>query len=363
MLTLWNWLRSRGHFKAANQFTNQSDSLATARSRGENLSLDDVRDCYRILLGREPENDAVVAEALASHHGFLELRRSFLRSAEFRDFYKSFAKEEGDEHPYLSYSRRTIAFIHLIKTGGTTLHSLLEPHFARDRVWPVHFNNLHLYSAAELSKFDLFSGHFDSFSVSLIPRAQIDTISLFRDPRARLVSFYRFLKSHPPGWEFENNILVGLAHDLSADVFFEHPVVRSAPEVFNHYLLVFGLAYSAVNNGWPAKGKLNSRSNLNYAKQRVRTLTAIGITERFRESVDMIFKTLRLPVPSTIINLQVTDGMSDLNSKFSRVDPVPMTPRLIEAMAELTAFDNEIYHEALNEFERRLLDSKAARKA
>jgi len=45
---------------------------------------DDVLGCYRYLLGREPESDAVVQRHLSRGLTASELRQSFLRSAEFR---------------------------------------------------------------------------------------------------------------------------------------------------------------------------------------------------------------------------------------------------------------------------------------
>ena len=316
------------------------------------LSRDDILNCYRFILGRNPENEQVVEDALTHHSSFHQLRMSFLRSAEFQDAYKA-VEEENIEEPYLSWSRSTVAFIHLLKTGGSTLHSLLERHFPRDRICPVRYNHLHRYSSGELSQYDLFSGHFDWFSTDLIARDHIRRVALFRDPEARLISFYRFIKSHPPSWEYENYIFVRLAHSLSVEAFFEHPAVRSTPEICNHYLLAFGFAYSQVKLEWPPALQDVSPNILDRAIQRVRALDGIGITERFSESVHQIFLSLNLPIPGSINNLQVTDALPVSDTRYSRVEAVTMTPRLREALKDLTIYDNLIYHEALSEFERR----------
>jgi len=298
------------------------------------------------MLGRKPENDEVVKEALLHHSSIQQLRRSFLESAEFRSQYKALTYEHS-EPTYLSKSRPTLAFIHLLKTGGTTLHSLLEHNFTRERICPVRDNRLDLYAARDLSQFDFYSGHFDWFSVGLIPREKVKRVALFRQPQARLISFYRFIKSHPPGWEHENNLFVTLVHRLSVEEFFEHPFVRSSPEICNHYLLVFGFAYAQVNVAWGPGAKFMEQTVLAQAIDRVRSLDAIGITERFNESVELIFPSLDLPVPSLIPKLQVTDRLN------SSVEPLVMTPRLAEALRELTIHDELIYREALDEFERR----------
>jgi hypothetical protein len=310
------------------------------------LSREDVLNFYRYVLGRKPENEDVVKQALLHHSSFQQLRTAFLESSEFRNQLRV-QEFDSSEPTYISRLRPAVVFIHLLKTGGTSLHALLEQHFPRDRIFPVHDNRLDLYAARELNQFEFFSGHFDWFSVGLIPRQQTKRIAMFRDPQARLISFYRFIKSHPPGWEHENNLFVTLVHSLSAEEFFEHPFVRSSPEICNHYLLVFGLAYAQVNIAWAPGQQVVGQEALAQAVDRVRSLDGIGITERFNESLDMIFPSLGLPVPGLVPKLQVTENLN------SAIEPVVITPRLAEAFKGLTVYDEFIYREAVDEFERR----------
>jgi hypothetical protein len=315
------------------------------------LTREDVCNGYQLILGREPENEAVITEHL-SHKSLADFRLTLLRSSEFQGKYKGLFQELGD-HPYVSWERQAVAFIHLQKTGGMTLHALLERCFPGDRVCPVRDSNLHLLPVAELGRFDLFSGHFDRASVDFIPRKRVQTVALFRNPQSRLISFYRFHRSHPPGGEFAGSTFVRLANQLSAEEFFEHPEVRGSPEVFNHYLLVFGLSFAQRKLGWPPTGNEIEAGALELAKQRVRELDGIGITEHYDKSVDLIFRSLGLPIPQSIKSVHVTDAFPGFDPRFSHVDPVSMTPRLAEALKRLTAFDDEIYREAVAEFERR----------
>jgi hypothetical protein len=111
--------------------------------------------------------------------------------------------------------------------------------------------------------------------------------------------------------------------------------------------LVFGLAYAQVKIAWAPGHQDVGQGVLTQAIDRVRALDGIGITERFNESVDLIFPSLDLPVPSLIPKLQVTDKLN------SSVESVEITPRLAEALKDLTIYDELIYREALDEFERR----------
>ena len=82
-------------------------------------------------------------------------------------------------------------------------------------------------------------------------------------------------------------------------------------------------------------------------------LEGIGITERFDESVELIFTTFDLPVPSFVKPIHVTDAFPEFDARFSHVEPVRMTPRLAGALEDLTVYEDEIYRVALSEFERR----------
>ncbi|HTV34655.1 MAG TPA: tetratricopeptide repeat protein [Methylocella sp.] len=263
------------------------------------------------------------------------------------------------EHPYASWERETVVFIHLQKTAGKAFHALLEPHFASDRICPIPDNNLHLLSMAELGQFDFYSGHFDYFSTRFIPRHRIKTISLFRNPRARLISFYRFHRAHKLCDEFACNMFVRLANEFTAEEFFEHPEVRNKPEAFNNYLLAFGLSFAYPGLGEPFGMNEIAPEALERAKRQVLALDGIGITEHFDESAKLIFKQLNLPLPPYIKKIHVTDEFAEFDARFSRAEPVSMTPRLASALEDLTVYDDEIYRVALNEFERRREMTKA----
>ena len=251
------------------------------------------------------------------------------------------------------------AFIHLQKTGGTTLYDMLQHAFPPDRVCPVHGNFLHVFSAREMAEFDYFSGHFDYAALRLIPKRPLRTVSVFRRPRDRLVSIYRSHKAHQLDRKYRVNPFVRLANALTPEEFFEHPDVRNAPEVFNHYLAAFGTGYRQMAQ---ARGLSPARipaGTVERAIERVRGLDAIGITERFDDTVALIYETLGVPAPRRVKPRNVTDVVS-AKMKGSPSAPVAMTPRLRDAMDELVCFDEPIYAAAVEEAERRLAAYSAA---
>jgi hypothetical protein len=314
-------------------------------------SREDVLHGFRLILGREPEDQQAI-DAHMNIPSVSELRRTLLVSSEFQGKYKMMRPETND-HPGLSIERKAVVFIHMQKTGGTTLRALLEGQFPADRVCPLQEDKLHLLSVAELGQYDFFAGHFDRSSICFIPRKEIKTVVLFREPRARLISYYRFLRAHPNRDEFANDACIRVAHELTAEEFFEYPPVRHLILVYNHYLIALGASFSWYERklGSPLSEEEISHA-LEEAKRQIRATTAIGITERFDQSVELICRALHLQKPPSIAPLHVTSNFVELDARFRRVEPVTMTPRLASALDELTVYDEELYRFATQEFER-----------
>lgn len=334
---------------------------------------DYVRWAYRLLLGREPESLSTVQDSPFKHNRrglvdfLLNSDEFYWNHATLHAKYKAITATTTS-HPYASWSRDTVAFVHLPKTGGTTLHTLLSGCFPRDRICPQRQDALHFYSAAELARYDFFSGHFDHFSLRFIPRKYVRRISIFRDPVKRLISWYRFCKSYQAnrGGPYEDTV-IKLANELSAEEFFEHDAVTSSSYTNNTYLFYFGSSsydFAVLGAVAHARRHLDAAAAdaladelcaeiLAQATQTVRGLDAIGLTERFQESVETIFPTLGFPVPASILSQKVTDELASLDARASPVPPVEMTPRLTRALERLTKYDRVIYDAANQEFERR----------
>jgi hypothetical protein len=334
-------MRGYGHAK----------SQQVKKTLSERPSRADVLHGFRLILGREPEDETVInAHMLAP--SVAEFRQALLLSDEFQGKYHAMQPDTSG-HPSLRMGRETLVFIHLQKTGGTSLQAMLGLQFQAERRCPIREDKLHLLSVAELGRYDFFAGHFDRSSIRCIPRNEIRTVALFREPSARLVSFYRFLRSHPTGDEFAADELIRLANELTAEEFFERPEVRTFSSVYNHYLIALGGSYSWFDHNRVSLSKADFTQALKEAKRQIRALTALGVTERFEQSVELIFKSLNMPQPPSIETLHVTDNLRKQDARFHSVDRVAMTPRLRAALEELTRYDDEIYEFAVYEFERR----------
>jgi len=312
------------------------------------ISAEEVRYGYLFVLGREPESEIAIARH-AQNADIPQFRDALLRSEEFRA--KHSALLPGlTGHPFATWDREAVAFIHVPKTGGSSLYNILRGRFSRDRICPERLNQLHLHSAAELGWYDFFAGHFDYMSKNFIPRQRVRCLSILRDPIRRLISLYRFSRSHTPTGEFASNKMVALANEFCVEEFFEHKYVTSLSTINNSYLFTFGSSLEDKTEALAEEG-FRART-LAQATQRILGLEAIGITERFQDSVETIFTSLGFAVPPTCTPAMVTDDLPGFNARFARVPPVVMTARLARALAPLTKYDQIIYDVARQEFER-----------
>jgi len=92
---------------------------------------------------------------------------------------------------------KTIVFLHIPKTAGTSVHEMLKRHFDKDRICPERFRGLIRYSEDQLREFDLFSGHFLMPHVDRIPGEKF-VFTILRDPADRILSLYYFWRRHRP---------------------------------------------------------------------------------------------------------------------------------------------------------------------
>jgi hypothetical protein len=250
-----------------------------------------------------------------------------------------------------SYANPVTCFIHLEKTGGTTIHDILTPHFEPEKISPPHLSILHHFSMADLSEFELVSGHFDFFSTMLIPSTRLRRISIFRDPVDRLISFYRYTRAHPDSSR-DANEFVSLAHALTPSEFFSHELVLRSPRTNNAYLRAFGISgYTDVPT---SESDADVASAIELASQRIRGLDALGLTERMPESVYLICRALGLQQPCVIRRMNDSENLASEMAGFAPAEQVEITPDLLDSMLPLVRHDRELYRIAQAEFDRRL---------
>jgi Sulfotransferase family len=314
------------------------------------LTREEIRCGYLYVLGRDPESERVY-DLFANHASVLDFRRTLIRSDEGQRVMRS-QLPITVKHPYFDLDRVAVCFIHLEKTGGTSLYEVLKNGFDPQRITSSHLamDALHSLSLSEITKYDLIAGHFDYATTIALPRPQIKRIALFRDPIDRLISFYRFHKAHPIAKRRMN--FVELAQDLTPMEFFRHERVRSSPRLNNAYLRTFGTCLS-LPVASETKGNETSESR-ELAATRIRELDAVGITERMQESVTLICGVLGFFPPDKMHRHHRTDDFATRNQGFSKPEPIERSAELEAAMEPLISMDLDLYRVAKETFSSRL---------
>jgi Sulfotransferase family len=322
------------------------------------LTRDEIRFGYLYILGREPESEGVY-DLYANQPSLLSFREKLLSCDEGQHVITTYLPRSA-KHPYFDFDRVAVCFIHMEKTGGTSLYQLLKSGFDPQRITFPHLaaEALHSRSLSQISKYDLLAGHFDYATTLALPRPNIRRIALFRDPIERLLSFYRFHRAHPRAkrpMEF-----VDLAQDLTPREFFMHERVRSSPRLNNAYLRTFGTCLSLPIRADARESETSEACDL--AAGRIRGLDAIGLTERMQESVALICRALGFVPPDEMHWHHRTDDLTT-NPGFSKPEPIERTADLEAAMEPLVRVDRELYELAKESFSARLATQKSGASA
>lgn len=157
---------------------------------------DVVADIYRALLCREADSDGVFhySSKILAESNIEGVISSILRSDEFRKNIPNILPRLA--HPDLSRNEQTFVFLHAQKTGGTSLKNMIREKFDDHHVYDEYEDTLYLRSPAELAQYQVFMGHFNYDSIKYIDRDTIKLFTFMREPRARIVSLYKFWAAH-----------------------------------------------------------------------------------------------------------------------------------------------------------------------
>jgi hypothetical protein len=306
------------------------------------VSREEIFWAYRFILGRDPEGETAY-RAHRGHPDWAAMRDAILQSPEAR---QNVARIVCEPPAAFDYFRRLLVFLHIEKTGGTSLHHALT---SREEiaVSPNRLAHIPSLTLGFLNQYDCISGHFTYQEALALPRHPKCIVTMLRNPADRLISFYRFHRAH--GEESDNPVArIAVAH--SAVDFFRHPEIIGSHRVFNSYV------HNLV--GLPAHPQRCTAEAMEEATLRsldiLASLDAVGIVERMGES-ERLFRAVVDPAMPPVARLNRTD-QRDEEDGFRRVEPVPLTPELSEAIEPLIAYDRVIYRHANSLLSTRLTD-------
>jgi hypothetical protein len=210
---------------------------------------------------------------------------------------------------------RKLVFLHLPKTGGTTLHHHFSAHFAPEEICPERFSKLHEYPREQLDRYRYFAGHFNFDQLRLIP-GPLFIVTVLRDPMKRLMSSYLFWKRHTaeaaarPGMDGP-----ALARALPLSEFLKHP---------NHQV------QDSVNNTMTRylAGQVTVNADLTY--RYYAGCAALPVTE-----LEVLHRALGNLLAIDVVG--VTSNLEDVYAKVALAYGMPRVPKLAQLNTRIDA--------------------------
>ena len=341
-------------------------TVATQKKAPPPVSMDDVVHGFRWILGREPAK----IENITSHIKIAKgnrhaLRMHFLTCPEFsRQLSRLNIIPQNEKSSVAvlpphdaSIDNHPIIFVHIPKTGGTSLHYHLSTCFTQDEICEFRHNDILMAPVHKIIGKRFYSGHFDSRLMGIMP-SKAKLVTVLRNPKDRLVSVYRYMRAtKEERIATEGQPLARLARDNNFEPFLEKAYSLNPAAVDNIYCRSFGSALPldrwerAADVDWAAvygdlsdhayKAMFERASSLLGAK----TTIVIDLAN-MNQAIISFFQQQNLPIPNDIEHLKRTD---DITSDAASFEPVEMfEPGNSDILTKLIKWDVALYEKFTN---------------
>jgi Galactose-3-O-sulfotransferase len=251
-----------------------------------------------------------------------------------------FATPRPSNRPAFSPDSDALIFIHLYKTGGTTLNRIIEWEYKLPRIcsveptwWRWSYQRIMRWSPERMAGIDVFKGHMPFGLHRLVPRAA-SYITVLREPVERAISDYYFARRFKPHPHHRAAI------QLTLEEFFL--------QKHEHNLQSRILAGPNSRELFPS---VCNAASLAAAKENLaRHFIVVGLTERFDETLALLKVLLGWKV-KRYRSFRVADN---------RISKQLVEPATLALIHEWERFDIALYSYASSLFEKAIAAHREA---
>ncbi len=232
-----------------------------------------------------------------------------------------------------------LCFIHIPKTAGSSLISVLDANFHVDQIRAPSSPDIVQQQWQHLAHVKLFRGHFTYAEVvQALPQTPL-FLTVLRSPLNRTQSLYKYCKTLPPQAKNRDRLMAAAAGSFRDFVFHPDPLIRDL-----------------ISNGQTLQLASDARHQppdqiLAIAKQRLDQCLFVGLTEQFQLSM--------------LLLCYILGWYPNLDAQSLRVSPHQIRQHDLDcdlqaAIADVNQLDNELYCHAQRWFGDRITQMVAA---
>jgi Sulfotransferase family len=226
-------------------------------------------------------------------------------------------------------------FMHIPKTGGSSLYEMLVKYFAPEEICPERHFEAVLIPPDEAARYRFFAAHTTYDLLFQLPEAK-RIVTLFREPIERTISDYYYLRRH-----VSQNIDPRLARSMPLATYLNWPN-RYFQERLNDKHAVFLCGHRHLNpEGAPWR---DDEEIYDVGVERIETIDFVGICEYMPASVSNMWRTLGLPdSPQALTSNSRSDAEREKNA-------AEITADVLERIVAINQVDIRLYKYARARF-------------
>lgn len=244
-------------------------------------------------------------------------------------------------------------FLHIPKTGGSTLNTFLYDFFHPLQICPA-LDSLEQFTKEQLLQYKFYSPHSLYNDFLNLPHERKNIITLFRNPIERITSLYYFWRSHKLSTlDSAEHYSVIMAKENNLSDFLQlKGVFQNAYD--NVYLRILTDNFIGADNRDPLLEKDCSQL-IELAKQRLEQFDVVGILEEFDLTIKLIAHQFNLTLNKTIVPQNVLDiSIKTTPDRFEKLKKETLDDKKTALLENCTRYDKIIYDYAKELFAKQV---------